>query len=452
MLDATLDHLRALVAFDTRNPPRAIDGGGIFAYLQAQLPGFDCTLTDHSAGAVSLLAVRGAPRLLFNVHLDTVPDSPQWSASPFALRVTGDRAIGLGACDIKGAAAALLAAAAHSDGACAFLFSSDEEANDARCVPAFLRDCPPLPSGEGARRADEGTGVPQASIHGADTSRHPASSSVAARDAIQGIASAQQPRSSPQPLSRPSRTALGRSAPHDLLSADHERGASPRRERGFDAIIVAEPTRGEVVLAHRGISSVLMRFVGVAGHAAGVQQASSSALHQALRWGSRALDWVDTQAHQRFAGLTGLRFNIGRVEGGIKANVIAPSTELRFGLRPLPSMDSDAILAQLRALADPAPAQFVETFRGAPLPAGDIADAEARRLAARDLADELGLPVGNAVDFWTEAALFSQAGYTSFVFGPGDIAQAHSADEWVALEQLAAYAAHVQRIIERGLA
>ncbi|MHB1897845.1 MAG: M20/M25/M40 family metallo-hydrolase, partial [Metallibacterium sp.] len=269
---------------------------------------------------------------------------------------------------------------------------------------------------------------------------------------IQGIASAQQPRPSPQPLSRPSRTALGRSAPHDLLSADHERGASPRRERGVDAIIVAEPTRGEVVLAHRGISSVLMRFVGVAAHAAGVQQASSSALHQALRWGSRALDWVDTQAHQRFAGLTGLRFNIGRVEGGIKANVIAPSTELRFGLRPLPSMDSDAILAQLRALADPAPAQFVETFRGAPLPAGDIADAEARRLAARDLADELGLPVGNAVDFWTEAALFSQAGYTSFVFGPGDIAQAHSADEWVALEQLAAYAAHVQRIIERGLA
>ncbi len=434
LLAATLGHLRALVAFDTRNPPRAIDGGGIFAYLQAQLPGFDCTLTDHGAGAISLLAVRGAPRLLFNVHLDTVPDSPQWSASPFALRVTGDRAIGLGACDIKGAAAALLAAAAHSDGACAFLFSSDEEANDARCVPAFLRACSPRPPGEepvlssskDARRAGEGSGTPQASIHGADTSRHPASCSVAARDATQGIASAQQPRPSPQPLSR--------------------------RERGFAAIIVAEPTRGEVVLAHRGISSVLMRFAGVAGHAAGVQQASSSALHQALRWGSRALDWVDTQAHQRFAGLTGLRFNIGRVEGGIKANVIAPSTELRFGLRPLPSMDSDAILAQLRALADPAPAQFEETFRGAPLPAGDIADAEARRLAARDLADELDLPVGNAVDFWTEAALFSQAGYTSFVFGPGDIAQAHGADEWVALDQLAAYAAHVQRIIARGLA
>ncbi len=375
LLTSTLEHLRALVAFDTRNPPRAIGTGGIFDYLRAQLPGFDLTVTDYRAGAVALHAVRGAPRLLFNVHLDTVPASPDWSADPLALRVTDDRAIGLGACDIKGAAAALLAAAAHSDGACAFLFSSDEEANDARCVPAFLRTFPP------------------------------------------------------------------------------SRVSSPEsRIPCIQAVVVAEPTCGEAVLAHRGISSVLMRFAGRAGHASGAQGATDSALHQALLWGASALDYVDTQAHQRFAGLTGLRFNIGRVDGGIKANVIAPAAEVRFGFRPLPSMDTDAILADLRRLAPSAPAQFEETFRGPPLPAGDIAGAEAHRLAARDLADQLALPVGNAVDFWTEAALFSQAGYTTFVFGPGDIAQAHTGDEWVALDQLAAYAAHVHRIIDSGLA
>ena len=60
--------------------------------------------------------------------------------------------------------------------------------------------------------------------------------------------------------------------------------------------------------------------------------------------------------------------------------------------------------------------------------------------------------MGSAKEISQYLKRFSQAGYTSFVFGPGDIAQAHSADEWVALEQLAAYAAHVQRIIERGLA
>ena len=362
LLDATLDHLRALVAFDTRNPPRAIGTGGIFDYLRAQLPDFDVTVTDYGAGAVTLHAIRGQPRLLFNVHLDTVPDSPAWSADPHVLRVDGDRATGLGACDIKGAAAALLAVAQATDGPLAMLFSTDEEANDARCIQGFLDAAP----------------------------------------------------------------------------------------QTYEAIVVAEPTRGEAVLAHRGIQSVLVRFAGSAGHASGEQKPSDSALHQAMRWGSAALDFVAAQSHERFGGLTGLRFNIGRVEGGIKANVIAPAAELRFGFRPLPTMDPDDLLARFRDLGEIPPAHFEETFRGASLPAGDTATAEARRLAARDLADELDIPVGNAVDFWTEAALFSAAGYTAFVYGPGDIAQAHSADEWVALGQLQHYANNVYRIVSRG--
>ena len=363
LLATTIDHLRGLIAFDTRNPPRAIGTGGIFDYLRAQLPGFECKLTDHGAGAVSLFALRGKPKILFNVHLDTVPDSPHWSASPFELRVTDEHAIGLGACDIKGAAAALLTAAAQTSGDAAYLFTNDEEANDPRCIASFLAQHPRVPSPE---------------------SRVPA----------------------------------------------------------FAAVVVAEPTSGEAVLAHRGISSVRMTFAGRAGHASGGNAASDSALHQAIRWGQRALDHVQSQSHQRFGGLTGLRFNVGRIEGGIKANVIAPAAEVRFGFRPLPSMDTNALLDIFKHCAEPEPAEFEETFRGPPLPAGDVANAESRRLAARDFADAVGLPIGNAVDFWTEASLFSQAGYTAIVCGPGDIAQAHTADEFVELSQL-------QQITER---
>lgn len=361
LLQSTLQHLKALVGFDTRNPPREIGTGGIFDYIRAQLPGFEVTVTDYGAGAVTLHAVRGQPKRLFNVHLDTVPDSPHWSADPHVLRITGDRAIGLGACDIKGAAAALIAVANVTDGPMAMLFSTDEEANDARCIAGFL------------------------------------------------------------------------GAKHD-----------------YDAIIVAEPTRGEAVLAHRGIHSVLMRFRGHAGHASGEQKPSDSALHQAVRWGDAALDFAAAQSHERFGGLTGLRFNIGRIDGGIKANMIAPTTEVRFGFRPLPTMDPERMLETLRTLVEPVPAEFTETFRGDSLPAGDTATAEARRLAARDLADELDIPVGNAVDFWTEAALFSAAGYTAFVYGPGDIAQAHTADEWVAFDQLQHYSDTIHRLVARG--
>ncbi|TAM95457.1 MAG: M20/M25/M40 family metallo-hydrolase, partial [Rhodanobacteraceae bacterium] len=140
LLDATLTHLRALVAFDTRNPPRAIGTDGVFDYLRAHLPGFKVSVIDHGAGAVSLHAMRGKPKLLFNVHLDTVPDSRQWSADPFALHISNDRAIGLGACDIKGAAAGLLAVANASSGDMALLFTTDEEGADPHCVGAFLKD------------------------------------------------------------------------------------------------------------------------------------------------------------------------------------------------------------------------------------------------------------------------------------------------------------------------
>nr|WP_275672642.1 acetylornithine deacetylase [Thermomonas flagellata] len=359
MLDAVLRHLDALVAFDTRNPPRRIGTGGIFDYLRAQLPGFRIEVTDHGAGAVSLLAVRGAPTRVFNVHLDTVPASDAWSADPLRLRVVGERAIGLGACDIKGAAAGLLAAANATHGDAAFLFSSDEEANDARCIAAFLA-----------------------------------------------------------------------------------------RDHGFREAIIAEPTRCEAVLAHRGISSVLLKFEGEAGHASGAHALQANALHQAMRWGCAALALVESESGARFGGLTGLRFNIGKVEGGIKANVIAPSAEVRSGFRPLPSHAIEALHARLReGTPGGVPVHYEETFRGPPLPAGDPAAAESRRLAARDLAERLGLDIGPAVDFWTEASLFSQAGLTAFVYGPGDIAQAHTADEWVALEQLQRYAASITRLL-----
>ena len=359
MLPDVLRHLEALVSFDTRNPPRLIGTGGIFDYIRAQLPGFRIEVEDHGDGAVSLFAVRGNPRRVFNVHLDTVPSSEAWTADPHVMRRFDDRVVGLGVCDIKGAAAGLIAAANKTEGDAAFLFSSDEEANDPRCIAAFLK-----------------------------------------------------------------------------------------RDHGFAEAIIAEPTNCEAVLAHRGISSVLMKFKGEAGHASGANALQASALHQAMRWGGNALDLVEAESQARFGGLTGLRFNIGKVEGGIKANMIAPSAEVRFGFRPLPSHDIDALHVRFGACANAgALERYEETFRGPSLPAGETATAEERRLAARDLADELGLPIGNAVDFWTEASLFSQAGLTAFVYGPGDIAQAHTADEFVTLGQLQRYADSIHRIL-----
>jgi acetylornithine deacetylase len=135
-----LAHLEALVACDTQNPPRAIDGDSpVMAYC-SQVAGPSCKIHiwDHGNGHVTWYAVRGKPQILFNVHLDTVPVGEGWSSDPHQLRVENNRAYGRGTCDIKGAAAALLTLAEQGAPHLALLFTTDEEGAGGCCVSRFL--------------------------------------------------------------------------------------------------------------------------------------------------------------------------------------------------------------------------------------------------------------------------------------------------------------------------
>ncbi len=359
-LEATLAHLAWLVAAPTENPPRRIDESGVLDRIARELgAGFQVALTDHGDGSLNLFATRGAPRILYNFHLDTVPAARDWTGSPFELRVEEDRAhaVGLGACDTKGAVAAMLAAVQTTSGDVALLFSTDEEAGKGKCIEAFL-----------ARRLD------------------------------------------------------------------------------FDGVVVAEPTRAQAVLAHRGIGTASGRFKGAAGHASRAASIEESATHEAVRWGARALDLAEAASTEGASSrLPGLRFNLGRIEGGEKPNVVASEARVRFGVRPPPGVLPIDAVRRLTALAPrPDRVDWETGFLGPSLPA---APSDAKRGAA--LAARLGLEVGPPVDFWTEAALFSHAGYAALVYGPGDIAQAHTRDEWVSLRELSLAAATYKRLLTR---
>jgi len=342
---AILGHLERLVACDTQNPPRRIDGdAAIFAHCARSVgPGFDLRTWDHGDGHVSWFAVRGAPRVLFNVHLDTVPDGDGWSADPHRLRVADGRAYGRGACDIKGAAAILLALAGQGARNLALLFTSDEEGAGGCCVERFI-------------------------------------------------------------------------------SAGH---AEPFRQ-----VIVAEPTGGRAVLGHRGFLSVKAWFRGEPGHSSAARALADNANHAMARWAAGALE----VAERRRSGPDdpGSCLNIGLVDGGTKSNVIAGEAFVHWSARLRPGESNDAFLAEIRACAaDPGRVRWEVPFKGEPLPAAGHDDR-----AAAGFCDRAGLPVADPVDFWTEASLFSAAGLPAIVLGPGDIAQAHAVDEWVALAQL----------------
>ena len=69
--------------------------------------------------------------------------------------------------------------------------------------------------------------------------------------------------------------------------------------------------------------------------------------------------------------------------------------------------------------------------------------------AAR-LAVELGgTPSGDKVTYGTEAGQFANAGIDAVVCGPGDIAQAHAADEYIELDQIKACEQFIEALLAR---
>jgi acetylornithine deacetylase len=139
-LKSVIQRLTRLVACDTQNPPRAITAGDeIFDVCRKAVgSAFDVEEWDHGDGHVSWLALRGRPKILFNVHLDTVPVGEGWSQDPHELVVRDGRAYGRGSCDIKGAAAVLLEIAAQAPDHLALLFTTDEEGAGGCCVSRFV--------------------------------------------------------------------------------------------------------------------------------------------------------------------------------------------------------------------------------------------------------------------------------------------------------------------------
>ena len=140
-LELCLKHLNALVKCDTSNPPREIKSSGLLNYFN-NLDYLQPQITDLGEGSYNILLSKGSPKYLVNVHLDTVPAGNGWNSNPHELIIKNDRVYGLGACDIKGAAACLLTLIENGLEDYAILFSTDEEAGQSNCIKEFIKTTP----------------------------------------------------------------------------------------------------------------------------------------------------------------------------------------------------------------------------------------------------------------------------------------------------------------------
>lgn len=199
--------------------------------------------------------------------------------------------------------------------------------------------------------------------------------------------------------------------------------------KGLERAIVCEPTSLRAGTRHRGIGSFETDVEGPGGHSSFADRLPSP-IGMLSRLGVALDDWGRARKDVGPAGFEGMCLNLAKLDGGVAFNVVPAHAKLVVSLRPPPGADTVAIRAELEALvrAHVPSATTVFTRDNAPFATRDLASFEPL------VGDAARAPID--LGFWTEAALLGAAGVDAIVFGPGDIAQAHGPDEWVALEQL----------------
>ena len=201
-----------------------------------------------------------------------------------------------------------------------------------------------------------------------------------------------------------------------------------------DLAIVGEPTRLKVVTAHKGNLWLQFETRGRAAHGA-TPQLGKNAVHEM----ARVVEVLETdyaaQLRRRKHRLLGAgTVNVGTIAGGTQPNIVPDRCTMAIDRRTLPGETEAGVRREIKALlaanqlsaiisnSKPVPCLPLETSAKLPLVRQFLQCAGQAK------------PVG--VDYFCDAAVLAAAGIPGVVLGPGDIAQAHTADEWISLAEL----------------
>jgi acetylornithine deacetylase len=230
------------------------------------------------------------------------------------------------------------------------------------------------------------------------------------------------------------------------LTADEEYESAGTRamlERGVraDAAIVGEPTRLEIMPAHRGFVWIEVELSGRAAHGSRWDVGVDAIRHAGLLLSE--LDRVDAEELPRrehpLLGRASL--HASTIAGGIGMSTYPDRCVVRLERRTLPGERGEDVIAEIERACAAVRARrpsFVAEVRllmtqGPSDVALDapIVHALTDALRARDE------PVRVAgMSAWTDAALLNAAGIPAICFGPGDISLAHAAEEYIPLDEI----------------
>jgi acetylornithine deacetylase len=225
----------------------------------------------------------------------------------------------------------------------------------------------------------------------------------------------------------------------DEESAMHGARALAESGRSFGRyVLIGEPTNLRPVRLHKGVMGEAIRLIGCSGHASDPRfgnnalDGMNTVMTELLKWRE---ELQQTYRHLAFS-VPYPTLNLGHIHGGDNPNRICGECELHVDLRVLPGLDPAELRSELarrvRVIAEVRGLQWSVEPLFAPIPPAETPADSAIVRACEALSGH----AAEAVSFGTEAPFFNQLGMDTVIFGPGDIAQAHQPDEYLALERI----------------
>ena len=252
---------------------------------------------------------------------------------------------------------------------------------------------------------------------------------------------------------------------HIALSYDEEIGClgapvmiAELQKRGLtpEHCIVGEPTSMRMVVAHKGIHTFRCAVHGKAAHSSLTPQGVN-----AIEYAAKLIVFINELAGRLKArhdtdpdyDVPFSTLSVNTIAGGIAANIVPQLCEFEFDYRNLPHMSpadiTAPIEAHIREVLQPQ-MQAVEAACRIDMRHGENVPAmpEAEAALLHDLITQLVQDSSRLkVAYATEGGQFQQAGIATVICGPGNIEQAHKADEFVELAQLARCDAFLHKLI-----
>jgi acetylornithine deacetylase/succinyl-diaminopimelate desuccinylase-like protein len=224
-------------------------------------------------------------------------------------------------------------------------------------------------------------------------------------------------------------------------------GSSSIIPRRPDAAIVAEPTDLQVVVAHKGAVRWKCRTHGVAAHSSQPERGKNAIYGMApvlMALERYASELGKAVPEHPLCGRATL--SVGTIQGGLSVNTVPDACTIEIDRRLLPGEDALTVYEHvLGSLREGYQRDWAETGLHVeheyPYLLGVALSDRDNGAVADHLVEVLHRVLGRGekigVSFGTNASRISVANVPTVVFGPGSIDQAHTADEWLSLDELA---------------